>query len=740
MHRWATRQLNAIGLRRLELSQADVLLVKDSEGGADSLHIPSADLSLQNVLFAAFLPPENNDWRFADGLSFNLRNIDQPLASGQRLKLDSVEFNTDNGLLSGAGLRIAGGDRTLSLPAFELGGIRFFDIVETSRLELNALRLINPKVEISHASDDSAHEELDKAFLTYMLPQSLEAFSIEGVQVENGSLSHRSGKGDSLKIDNVQLHLEGMRLDRQAQRFHFRDVSLSLHVKDARFVSEDSTTELRLGHIGFIRSGEVLIIDSVQLRSLKDSSLMALVPDLRLEGVRIKELLKTRKMALNRIRLKQPKILLKGGDRAIGRSELQRWSQGHGLFPLIHPWLDTLQANEVLVENGSIAMKPRRGMRWEVEEFSLQLDNFLVDRFERVNRYMYSDELKLEVCKQHMVLPDSLYHLNIGNWKLDSRQKRLDVEALFLEPRLGMYEFAAARGYAIDRADLHIPRMRVLDFDAQALLTEYRLHLGRLQVFSPSLDLFRDAQQPDSFPDSQATMHELLRNFPIPLQVDSTYIDNGRIRYSLHEDEADRPGELSFDHITLHGSAFSNDKNVHKKHPETIFDGQFKSMDSVDVSIRFRFDHQSPNDHYSITGIIGNVPDLAVFNPMLEPAGFVSIREGAAEKLIFNIELDKNMAEGRMRFYYNDLRVKVLSKKKETFKGFESFLANSFVLRKSNPRAQFLRVGRICYEREPHRSVFRFWARAFLTGVQSSIGLKEKEDKIKDLFRFGKKE
>jgi hypothetical protein len=737
LHTWATRQLTAIGLRRLELKETDLLVINKE----DSLHIPSADLSLQNVLFAEFLVPEGDDWRFADGLSFHLRNIDQPLEGEQRLKLDSVYFSTDKGLLTGSGLAVTGGETTLDLPAFELGGIRFFDVIETKNLNLNALRLISPMVNMWKADGDSGRFELEEGALAQLVPEQLASLTIEGIQVENGSLIHHRRALDSLKVDDIQLHVSGISLDKEAQRFRSRDMSLSLLVEDARFVSPDSSVEVMLGHIGFKRSGEVIAIDSVTLHSLQNDQIEVFLPRLMFEGVNFKEIIKTRKAVLSGIQLIEPRIRIKGqGEKKLSRSDLQKWSHGHGLYPLIQTWLDTLQAENLTIKNGAVAMHPPRGIRWHVEEFTLRLDNLLVDKYQRINRYLYADEMKLEVCKQHMVLPDSLYLLKVGKWNLDTRANRLDVEGLFLEPRLGMYEFAAFRGYALDRADLHIPRMRAQGLDMRALFTQQRISMSQLQVLSPSLDLFRNAQQPDSFPPSQATMHELLRSFPTPLQVDSLYLTNGRIRYSLHEDGSDRPGELSFDDITLSGTAFSNDSNFFKQHPETIFDGQFKSMDSVDVSIRFRFDNEDPEDRYTITGVVGAAPDLGVFNPMLEPAGFVSIRDGELEKMIFSIELDKHIAEGRMRFYYDDLRVKVLSKKKEAFKGFESFLANSFVLRKSNPRARFLRVGKICYEREPRRSVFRFWARAFLSGVQSSIGLREKEDKIRDLFRFGKKE
>jgi hypothetical protein len=740
LHSWATKRLNTIGLRKLELKDTDVLLITQLGDSADSLHIPSADLNVQNVLFARFLVPEGNDWRFADGLSFSLRNIAHRLPGNQQLRLDSLWFSTDKGLLKGSGCWLEAGKAGIALPAFELGGIRLFDIIETKRLDLNAFRLISPHIRIAQQVDDSSHFSMDESALINMLPASLGGLTIEGLQVENGSLVHMGKNADSLKVDDVQLHLAGIFLDKKQQRFRSRDISLSLRVDDARFVSADSSMEVSLGHIGVRRSGEVLLIDSVVLHPLKHNDFEAFIPRVQLEGVRIKEIVKKQKAALSGIRFIQPRIRLHSrGSGAMSRSQLQTWSQGHGLFPLIQQWLDTLQADKVSIENGSFSMKPEQGIQVNVEELSVELDHFLGDQYQRVNRYFYADEMKAEACRQHLVLPDSLYQLSIENCKLDTRNERFDVEKLLLEPRLGQYEFAASRGYAIDRADLHIPRMRALELDMQALFTQHKLQIGQLQVFSPSLDLFRDAQQPDSFPPSQATMHELLRGFPIPLRVDSLYLANGRIGYSLHEDEADRPGILSFDDIVLTGTAFSNDSNFHKEHPETIFDGRFRSMDSVDVSIRFRFDNVDPDDRYTITGIMGATPDLAVFNPMLEPAGFVSLRDGEVEKLIFSMELNDEVAEGRMRFYYDDLRVKVLSKKKETFKGFESFLANSFVLRKSNPRANFLRVGRICYAREPRRSVFRFWARAFLSGVQSSIGLREKEDKIKDLFRFGKK-
>jgi hypothetical protein len=88
-----------------------------------------------------------------------------------------------------------------------------------------------------------------------------------------------------------------------------------------------------------------------------------------------------------------------------------------------------------------------------------------------------------------------------------------------------------------------------------------------------------------------------------------------------------------------------------------------------------------------------------------------------------------------MRMYYDDLRVSVINRKRGNQKGLESFFANSFVVRAKNPTRRFLRVGEIEYERDPRRSIFRYWYKSLLTGIQSSVGLRKGKYRIRNFFR-----
>ena len=99
-----------------------------------------------------------------------------------------------------------------------------------------------------------------------------------------------------------------------------------------------------------------------------------------------------------------------------------------------------------------------------------------------------------------------------------------------------------------------------------------------------------------------------------------------------------------------------------------------------------------------------------------------------------------------MKLQYQDLKLAIIDKKSmfeaETYdeKKMVSFLANTFV-RKNNPRGRgrFLRVGKIYYKREAHRGIAGHWVKAIISGIRSSVGLENKDERERLFSRFRKK-
>jgi hypothetical protein len=143
---------------------------------------------------------------------------------------------------------------------------------------------------------------------------------------------------------------------------------------------------------------------------------------------------------------------------------------------------------------------------------------------------------------------------------------------------------------------------------------------------------------------------------------------------------------------------------------------------------------------YSIDGLVEDM-DLSLFNPTLEPTAAVTVKSGQLNRLRFQLQANVERSRGKMWMEYDDLQVALIEatdRKEAPIKSRKmiSLLANTLVVRK-NPKRRFLRVGRIRYEMDPGKSFIGHWLQAILSGVKSSIGLENKDEKDRSLgWRF----
>ncbi|MBA3899785.1 MAG: hypothetical protein H0X62_06180, partial [Bacteroidetes bacterium] len=145
----------------------------------------------------------------------------------------------------------------------------------------------------------------------------------------------------------------------------------------------------------------------------------------------------------------------------------------------------------------------------------------------------------------------------------------------------------------------------------------------------------------------------------------------------------------------------------------------------IDMKADFVFDLTNNFGSHRIKGSL-KAFDLTTFNPVFEPLSAVSIRSGKVEKINFNLFLNDYVADGTLDFIYSDLKIdmldKVGSKNKKFNKKLTGLLANTFVVKKSNPSGKREpRVGIIHFKRPQDKSMFYFWNKALITGVKSTL-------------------
>jgi hypothetical protein len=148
------------------------------------------------------------------------------------------------------------------------------------------------------------------------------------------------------------------------------------------------------------------------------------------------------------------------------------------------------------------------------------------------------------------------------------------------------------------------------------------------------------------------------------------------------------------------------------------------------------FDYKDPLDKYTLRGSVGEM-NLTELNRFLENTAYVQIRDGINKSISFSFDGNEDYAYGKMKFYYNDLKINVLDADTHLQRGhgvsIKSFFANTFVVNSKNPRLLFVREGDIFTERDKEKSIFAYWGKAVVSGLVSSIGAKNNKKEIRDM-------
>ena len=118
--------------------------------------------------------------------------------------------------------------------------------------------------------------------------------------------------------------------------------------------------------------------------------------------------------------------------------------------------------------------------------------------------------------------------------------------------------------------------------------------------------------------------------------------------------------------------------------------------------------------------------DAKKLSSVSEPLGLFKIEDGKIEKLSFDFKGSDKKCSGPFTFLYDDLHISILKKGNEDGqqdkKGFLSFIANTFIIRKSNPGNDGdVRTVAASSERDIHKSFFNLIWKTLLDGFKQTV-------------------
>ena len=310
------------------------------------------------------------------------------------------------------------------------------------------------------------------------------------------------------------------------------------------------------------------------------------------------------------------------------------------------------------------------------------------------------------------------------------------IKNLNISPLYPKYVFAKEKGHLTTRLEFNCKTIQIKT-DLEQIINNDFLLIHSLWADSFHIKAFRNKNIPDS-PERYVPPlpQQILRELDQLVHIDSLHLNHGLIEYEEHAKGGSKTGYIKIMKTRAFLSNISN-------HPDSLAKDDKMKIDFYGwlngegyLDAHFVMPILNTNNYFSYYGNISEM-DLESFNSILEPCAFLTIKKGKLEKLRFHVQANENSASGKMYMHYHDLNISARKLKKRDIRKESSkdkilsMLINTFFIKSSNPKGKKdLREGIIEFERDHRRSVFHYWIKSILSGVPSSLGIKEEKTKV----------
>ncbi len=384
--------------------------------------------------------------------------------------------------------------------------------------------------------------------------------------------------------------------------------------------------------------------------------------------------------------------------------------------------IQTMQLN-----NASLDL--RADERIQVEGIHFLIDGLATESTVALTKFdQYYERLQAGI--QSLSLPMGKYREYLFRQSLnyDSEKRELIARGVAFKPIYSRTAYSDLIEEQVDLFDVNAERVIISRFSPADLL-QSPLHLRKIEVVNANLDVYRDKNVPRVNRPTDLIQGQI-RSIPLAFLVD-TVVVSGRITNTELAEHGTEPSIIRFEnlnghivHITNH-EPFLQQPMLLKARGKLYGQGNFDADGSFDM-----------NDSLNTFNIQGKLSamDLSPLNQLMTPMGRIHIQSGRNKALIFNITGNHHRAIGDMYFKYNKLKFQIVSKEDLSKVNFGnslvSFFANRLV-KSNNPSFLRRRNGIIYFERDQQKGIFNFWGKSILSGIISSIGVRNNRKKLK---------
>jgi len=315
---------------------------------------------------------------------------------------------------------------------------------------------------------------------------------------------------------------------------------------------------------------------------------------------------------------------------------------------------------------------------------------------------------------------------NAGSIAWHPKESKLSVRSFFLVPNLNMQQtFTKAGAWQGDYMTINGEAMDISGIRYQRHEGDSLLSVKKLLLDSISLTTTRDKRMPFRHGIEKAMPVALINSLKMPLRIDSVLVTRSKVTVNEIAIKSEKQGTIPLSDIN---AVITNFKNRNNANDSLTMVANARLL-NYKISDFFYKEAYGDSLSYFLADVHVSQMALPAFSAVTIPLASVSVANGNADTLFARWTGNKYAAVGRMDFYYQGLKIRLLDAKDNTKKKFLLSLGNmvaGLILNKNNDE-----TSRMFFVRDREKFIFNYWVKTMLAGLSTSAGIKRNKKMIK---------
>ena len=368
-------------------------------------------------------------------------------------------------------------------------------------------------------------------------------------------------------------------------------------------------------------------------------------------------------------------------------------------------------------------------------KLGLMIDSVRVDSNTFINNdYNFVKTISIKLGDNSFVSSDSLYETSITNVSYNFAENTLEVDSLLMKPRYEWAEFFKKAKFQTGMMDVVAGQIVCSNFRLDKLLDDGSIHLGGVDVYGLDTRIFRNKKYKMN-PDKYVKMpQEALLSAPKVITIDSLKTHDAYIKYRQLSEKSVVPGELFLNEVDLTVFNINNDLKVIDQTSVMVANFKGKLIGESNIDMKMTIPILSTANDFWVTGHVEEI-DFTKLSSLTQNLVGITMASGTGELDIPLITGNSTSSEGSILFKYKKLKIELYDREKaENASGLggsmANLLLNDIFIKSKNPG--FLgktRPGEVYFKRDTQKSIVYYTWKSILSGLMSTMGYNNKEQR-----------